>query len=334
MKFLRNPEIIKTLFLWIAITAVASIAAAVWDRRFGCFTLGLSLLFLLIHMGITYRRYRRLYDLSADIDRILHGDDTPISLDSYQEGELGILQSEVSKMTVRLRQQRQQLQEDKIYLADLIADISHQIRTPLTSANLLISLLSDLNLTDQRRIQLTHELLSLLSRVDWLITTLLKLSKLDAGTVRFQRETIPMERLIREGTAPLLVAMELREQNLVIKAGGNFTGDVGWTAEALGNIVKNCMEHTSNGGTIAITADENALFTQITVEDSGCGIDAADLPHIFERFYKGKHSGDKSFGIGLALARTIITAQNGSVKAENRKPNGARFTVRFYKGTI
>ena len=237
-------------------------------------------------------------------------------------------------MTSRLREQKQQLQDDKIYLADSIADISHQIRTPLTSINLLVQFLSEPNISDERRMKLTHELLGLLSRIDWLITTLLKISKLDAGTVQFKRETLPLDELIRKSTSPLLVPIELREQTLAVGAEGNFTGDVSWTVEAISNIVKNCMEHTPDGGRIEIKASENALYTEIIISDNGTGIDKEDLPHIFERFYKGKNSDDKRFGIGLALARTIITSQNGTIKAENNADKGALFTIRFYKGTV
>ena len=128
--------------------------------------------------------------------------------------------------------------------------------------------------------------------------------------------------------------MELREQELLVTTEGEFNGDVSWTCEALTNIIKNCMEHTPTHGNITINASENALYTEITITDNGCGISKEDLPHIFERFYKGKDSDDKSFGIGLALARMIITEQNGTVKAENNPEGGAKFTVRFYKGTV
>jgi len=334
MKFWRNKEVVKTLLWHIFISAVAIFVAFVWDTRFGVLTAAFSAVLLLIHTVSTYRRYRKIYELSADIDRILHGDDMAVSLNKYHEGELGVLQSEIHKMTGRLREQKKQLQDDKVYLADSIADISHQIRTPLTSINLLVQLLSEPNISDERRMKLTHELLGLLSRIDWLITTLLKISKLDAGTVQFKQETVSLDELIRKSTSPLLVPIELREQNLVISADGNFKGDVSWTMEAIGNIVKNCMEHTPDGGKIEITASENALYTEIVISDNGSGIDKDDLPHIFERFYKGKNSDDKSFGIGLALARTIITAQSGTIKAENNADKGALFTIRFYKGTV
>lgn len=148
---------------------------------------------------------------------------------------------------------------------------------------------------------------ALLSRIEWLITTLLKISKLDAGTVQFKQEKVSMATLINKSCAPLLVPIELRGQELAIKAEGDFIGDVSWTCEAIGNIVKNCMEHTPEGGKIEIETTDNALYTEILIKDNGTGIAKEDIPHIFERFYKGKDSDDKSFGVGLALATASPT---------------------------
>ena len=334
MNFLRNPEVVKTLCLQIFISVSAIVAAFIWERRFGVFTLIFSVLLLLISTVSTYMRYKRIYELSADVDCILHGNDRELSFDKYQEGELAVLQSEIHKMTMRLREQRWQLEDDKRYLANALADISHQVRTPLTSVNLLVGLLSEPNIPDERRRKLTHELLGLLSRIDWLITTLLKISKLDAGTVQFQQETISLNELIRKATDSLLIPIEIKEQNLYINANGNFTGDVSWTVEAISNIVKNCVEHTPNGGEIRIEAGENSLFAEIVISDSGSGIAQEDLPHIFERFYKSKNAGDKNFGIGLSLTRMIIINQNGVIKAENNAAKGALFTIRFYKSIV
>ena len=334
MNFLRNHEVVKTLSLQIFISVSAIVVAFVWDKRFGVFTFILVMLLLLISTVSTYMRYKCIYELSADVDRILHGNDMNLSLDKYQEGELAVLQSEIHKMILRLREQRQQLQEDKSYLANALADISHQLRTPLTSINLLVDLLSEPDITDERRMKLTHELMALLSRIDWLITTLLKISKLDAGTVQLKQETIALQELICKATEPLLIPIEIREQNLYIETNGTFTGDVSWSVEAISNIVKNCMEHTPKGGEIRIAASENLLFTEIVISDSGTGIAKEDLPHIFDRFYKSKNAGDKNFGIGLSLARMIITNQNGVIKAENNATKGALFTIRFYKGTV
>lgn len=332
-KLFRNSEVRKTLLLQAIAAAVATITAFVWERRFGLLMLGVCTALILIWLIATYGRYRRISELAGDIDRILHGD-SRVALEKYAEGELNVLQSEIYKMTIRLREQQQSLQDDKVYLADSLADISHQIRTPLTSINLLVSFLSEPDITEERRQKLSHELYDLLDRIDWLITTLLKISRLDAGTAKFKQEHIPLEELLRKGAAPLLIPLELRNQTLQMSSEGTFSGDVSWTCEAIANIVKNCMEHTQEGGIIEIAASENALYTEIIISDNGSGIQKEDLPHIFDRFYKGKDSGDKSFGIGLALARKIITAQGGTIKAGNRTPRGAKFTIRFYRGTV
>lgn len=332
MKFFRNGEVVKTLAVQLVLTAAAIAIASVLDKRFGFFVGAVSLLFTAVYLISTHKRYKRIYELSAEIDSVLHGGGD-ISPGDCREGELAVLKSEIHKMTVRLAEQNRLLQKDKVYLSDMIADISHQIRTPLTSINLILSLLSEPDIKTERRAELTRELARLLSRIDWLITSLLKLSRLDAGTVSFGSETVTLEKLVADAVAPLSAAIDLRGQNLTVSASGNFTGDTGWTAEAIGNIVKNCMEHTPDGGEITVTASENAIYSEITISDNGPGISGEDLPRIFERFYKGGNSGT-GFGIGLALARTVIAAQNGTVKAENRRPTGAMFTVRFYKGTV
>lgn len=333
IKLLKNKEVRGALLWQLLISAAACTVCFFFDIRAGLTAAGLSLLHMLIFCISTYKRYQRIASLAADVNHVLHGDSS-IDFDNYSEGELSILHSEIYKMTVRLREQQQKLINDKKYLADSLADISHQIRTPLTSINLLVERLSASGLTDECRHRLTNELYELLDRIDWLITTLLKISKLDAGAVQFNKEMFSLEMLINKSCAPLLIPMELHGQELIIRAEGDFYGDPAWTSEAVGNIVKNCMEHTPDGGRIEIDAAETALYSEIVIKDNGTGISPEDLPRIFERFYKGKNSDGKSFGIGLALSRMIIAEQKGTVKAENRKNAGAMFTLRFYKGTV
>ena len=330
MNFLRNKEVHNECLLSIGITIIASLVIGIWNSLCGVVVCIVCFILSSVHIFYNYKRYRRIQELSTDINRILH-EDIHISLEKYEEGELSILESEVQKMVVRLREQQQQLMADKMYLADAIADISHQIRTPLTSINLLLSFFSEPDITEEKRQKTVRELYELLSRIDWLVTTLLKISKLDAGTIQLKQEEIFMKELIKQSVEPLLIPIELRGQELHIVADGYFLGDINWTSEAIGNIVKNCMEHTPVEGVLTISAKENTLYREIIIEDTGCGIAAEDLPHLFERFYKGKNSSDKSFGVGLALARSIIKAQNGTIKAENREACGARFIIRFYK---
>lgn len=334
MKFFRNPEIIKTLFLYAFLSVAFSAVAFVKFGSYGVFTAALCIVFMVLYLTSTYKRYRKLYDFAMDIDRLLHGEEIDLPLGQYREGELSVLQSKIHKMTLRLLEQRSRLAEDKTFLADSLADISHQIRTPLTSVNLLVHLMSNPAISKEKEDCYTRELLELLSRIDWLITALLKISRLDAGTVTFQKERVPLLLLLQKAARPLLIPMELRCQILVMDAEGNFEGDLSWSQEAIGNILKNCMEHTQKGGQICIKARENALYSEIVISDNGGGIDEEDLPHIFERFYKGKNSDKKGFGIGLALSRMIITWQGGTIKAQNDGTKGALFTIRFYKNVV
>lgn len=279
------------------------------------------------------KRREQLRELSIQLDQLLH-DGTPLPISEYCEGELSILANQLQKVTLRLQESAERSQSDKQALAQSLADISHQLRTPLTAMNLTAAMLREPGLSEQRRLELSRELQTLLSRTDWLVESLLKLSKLDAGTVELRRERIDLRELIDRAAAPLAIPMELRDLRLQIRCtDASFTGDLVWTAEALGNLLKNCMEHTPVGGTITVTAEQTALYTAITVEDTGPGFAPEDLPHIFERFYKGKNAPENTYGIGLALARTIITAQNGTIQAMN-SDHGAKFLIKFYKSVL
>lgn len=334
MKFMRNAEATRSVVAFAFISVAAIVATWLYNDDLAIYVAILCAIFILTHIITLFFRYRRISKLTSDIDKILHGEQN-ININQYAEGEIALLQSEIYKMTVCLREQQSKLLEDKVFLADLLADISHQIRTPLTSINILVSMLSEPEMTFEKREQTVHKLYGLLSRIDWLITALLKMSKLDAGTIKFHRESVSMSELLEKACMPVRIPIELRGQELEIQADGEVSCDVAWSCEAIGNIVKNCMEHTPDGGRICVKGEKNPLYTEITITDSGKGISDEDMPHIFERFYKGKDSEDKGgFGIGLALARMIVIGQNGTLKAENVPDGGAMFTMRFYESTI
>lgn len=331
MKLLKNRE---TAFL-LAVTAILGVSASVLCLLAGslsaliCAALTIALI-IAIYMN-SRKRYIQMSELSERIDSLISGAED-VDIRCYSEGALSILQSELTKLTVKLREQTSALRDDKKLLADSIADISHQIRTPLTAINLLLTEYSK-SADEAERANLLSELNRQLARIDRLISALLKLARLDADSVTMETSEVPLKELIREALSPIDIQMELRDQEAVIEAEGTVTCDRSWTAEALTNILKNCSEHMG-AGRLYITASETPLFSEIVIRDTGKGIDAYDLPHIFERFYKGKNSAPSSVGIGLALSRAIIIKQNGTVKAENAREGGAVFTVRFYKGAV
>lgn len=330
---MKYPALRKEL-LWFVLLSLGIVGLTALIRvELTAFAALLCAIFILTKYLTARLRYRRLQQLSLDLDRLLHSG-IPMPISDYAEGELAVLGSQIQKMTLRLTEAAEVLKNDKQYLADSMADISHQLRTPLTAMNLTVSMLSAPDLSEERRMELTRELRNLLRRTDWLVETLLKLSRLDAGTVAFAAEPVAVSKLIDRAVKPLTIPMELREQRLVVRCGLEcFWGDLTWTAEALGNLLKNAVEHTPVGGTITVTARETALFTQIDVEDTGCGFAPTDIPHLFERFYKGKNASEHSYGIGLALARKIVGDQNGTIRAVNT-PDGAKFTIKFYKQII
>lgn len=331
--FQNNKELRHSLTALVIVTAVMTIIGLCVSAVTGTLILIACLIVVAVFVLTENYRYRKLQKLSTDLDKLLIGG-TPLPIAEYNEGELSILANQIQKITLLLKEAAEVVTADKKYLADSLADISHQLRTPLTAMNLTASMLRNPELTTEKRIELSKELRNLLTRTDWLVETLLKISKLDAGTVKLIQKSVRVKDLVSRAAEPVAIPMDLRNQRLIVHCKEEaFTGDPIWTAEALGNILKNCTEHTPEGGTITVTVSETSLYTQIEVEDTGSGFDPKDIPHLFERFYKGVNASENSYGIGLALARTVITSQNGSVQAMNGE-TGAKFVIKFYKQVI
>lgn len=328
---LRNKEFRWLLLVLGGLTLVFTIVGWKISQAAGSLLLISAVVFSVVFFIFTQKRYQSIARISHQIDLVLHNEER-LFMNELQEGELSILQSEITKMTQRIREQNAALKKEKTHLADSLADVAHQLRTPLTSANLALSLLEDT--TDQKdRKVLVRETEDLLLRMDWLLTSLLKISRLDAGVVTFQNETIAMNALLQTALRPLAIPMELRSIRiqLEVPATVTITGDMGWLSEALQNILKNCMESLDEGGQIELTCSDNPLFTELRIHDSGHGFRQADLPHVFERFYRGEKDQATGYGIGLALCKMIITRQNGTITAQNHPQGGALFVLRFPK---
>ena len=249
-----------------------------------------------------------------------------------QEGQMGLLKTELMKMTTVLKEKVALLHSEKIFLNDTISDISHQLKTPMTSLMLLTDLMYN-DLDKEKKIEFLDRTNAQLSRMDWLIKSMLKLSKLEAKVIDFKTDKVNINELIKRSISPLLVPIELRNISLNINGDkeASYIGDIEWSSEALGNIIKNCIEHTKEGGTLDITYEENPIYSEIIIKDNGEGIDKDDIQNIFKRFYKGKNSKSDSVGIGLAMAKSIIESQNGDIYVKSKKNRGSEFHITFHK---
>lgn len=327
----RNKELRPIIILFFLIAAATGAVGFTIDTAAGILDLATAAALGAAFFVFTKARYKSIARISDQIDLILHNADH-LYIGESDEGELSILQSEITKMTLRIREQNDALKKEKEHLADSLADIAHQLRTPLTSVNLILSLLEN-NPDPNERKALIRETKELFDQMDWLLTSLLKLSRLDAGIVVFQSEQIDADKLIRAALRPLLIPMDLH--NIDVKTntpeGIVIEGDSGWLSEAIQNILKNCMESAGENGKIEIACTDNPLFTEIVIHDSGAGFEKEDLPRLFDRFYRGKNSNAAGYGIGLALCKSIISRQGGSITAKNHPQGGAVFSIRFPK---
>lgn len=294
----------------------------------------LSIAYILIIAEYHHERHL-LSEISDDIDRVLLGQEQ-LNISDSIEGDLGILIAEIHKMTIQLREQNKQLQHSHSFMKESLEDISHQLRTPLTSMMLLVNFLSSRSLSDSKRLEYVQELALLNNRMQWLIETLLKISRLDADVVQFQKQKVVCKDLMQAAIQPLSVSAELKNVTISSKLDDTITfiGDFERNVEAISNILKNCLEHTPENGTITVSAEQNTLYTQILICDTGNGISEKDLPHIFERFYRSSDFAKSGYGIGLAFAHQIIAKQNGSLSVKNHVPHGAEFCIRFYSTTV
>lgn len=326
----RNPEVKCSLFLAVILSVIFAIVSFVLSPKFAFVVTVISLFWHVYYLFEKYKRYQKISYLSSDLDKILN-DNQKLQLEDYTEGELSILASSIEKILTRLHQQQDLLTHDKHFLAESLADISHQLRTPLASLNLLFDRLKQPNLSKAEQQFALRDIYRLLNQLERLIDNLLVMSKLDAGAIIFNREKHSVKELLNKAIQPLEIRLELKEIDLHLdELEGELECDLFWTAEALTNILKNCLEHCNKSGEIIVSSKQNPLYTEIFITDNGQGFSEADLPHLFDRFYRGENAAPDSIGIGLALARQIIHDQNGTLKAENNLSGGALFIIRFY----
>lgn len=282
--------------------------------------------------------YSKIQNISHAAEQVVKGDFSLI-LPEDEQGEIGILNHQFNQMANRIKLGIEQLSNEKIFLKNIISDISHQLKTPLSSLIMFNELmLEDRDMDDDVGEVFLKKSKTQLERMEWLTISLLKMARLEAGAIQFKRECIYLIEPVDIAIATLNPKVESKHQLITLDGEikkAQFLGDRDWTAEAIINILKNCIEHTEYGGNILISIEETPIFSRIIIKDSGEGIDRKDLPHIFERFYKGTSTvKTESVGIGLALSKLIIESQGGTISVKSKKHEGTKFTITFLKGII
>ena len=249
------------------------------------------------------------------------------------EDELSNLRNELYKITLMLKEEAENSKKDKKFLAKSLSDISHQIKTPLTSISIMLDEIKDNeNMDEETRQRFIFEISRQVEQISFLTIALLKLSKLDSGTVEFEKSKYRLDELVQNAIKNLEIPLEIKNQEVISSLKEAYIiGDYKWTLEAITNIIKNCIEHTKENKKIYVEIRETNVYTELIIRDEGEGIEEKDLKHIFDRFYKGKNSSENSFGIGLSLSKSILEKQNASITCASRLNEGTTFKIYFYE---
>ena len=272
---------------------------------------------------------KTIESLSHDIKKLIDGDD--IDIRNNREGSLNILKNDIHTLAMNQREQVDILKRERDILKDTLADISHQLKTPLTSMMIMSELLADA--PPEKQTEFITNIKSSLNRTEWLVSALLKMAKLDAKSVEFNIDKVSSDDLISAAITPLRIQLELQEQSIEITGSESFTCDKRWTAEALSNVIKNAAEHSPFGATIMIEVGSNPISNWISVRDAGSGLERAQMAKVFKRFEGSNNA--TGYGIGLPLALTIMKNQGGIIEVEpGGRGVGATFTLKFYQNVV
>lgn len=292
----------------------------------------LGIILISIFILYNYQKDRKLKEIQNYLEEI-NKKNYKLDIEDNREGELSILKNEVYKTTVFLKEQAENTMQDKTNLKDSISDISHQLKTPLTSISILLdNIIENPGMEEATRNEFIKDIRREIININFLVQALLKLSKFDANAIEFTNKEVNIKQMIETSIKNIMPLCDLKkvEIELIGDSKDKLVCDEKWQTEAITNILKNSVEYSNTGDTIYIKFKENKLYTQIDIKDNGKGIDKEDLPHIFDRFYKGKNSSKNSIGIGLALSKTIIEKSGGRISAESKLGEGTTFVIRYF----
>lgn len=308
------------------------------DNIFICFTIlnilcVVILIFLLLIIFFKYnsKKDKELRDITNYIEQI-NKKNYELKIDSISEDELSILKNEIYKTTIMLKEAAENSKLDKKNLKKALEDISHQIKTPLTSMLIMLdNLTDDPDMDAATRNEFIKDIKREVVNINFFVQTILKLSKFDANTIHFIRNTVDLNDILKESVKNVSMICDLKNIKINIKSNKkiNIYCDYKWQVEAITNILKNCVEHSNDNNKIDISLNKNNVYSILEIRDYGNGISTKDLPHIFERFYKGENSSPDSIGIGLSLSKTIVESDNGTINAEILE-NGTLFKIKYF----
>lgn len=324
-KYGYTPDIsyIKTLGEQIETNKKQNIALVI---IFGTVSLGIYLIYVIT-------QEKKIAEINEYIKQI-NNKNYILKIEENDNGELSKLRNELYKTTVLLKETAEISEKEKENLSTAIADISHQLKTPLTSIRIMLdNIQDDPDMEKEVREDFLREISKQIDWISSLVVALLKIAKFDAGTIKMENNEINAKNLIDNIVSNLAILIELKNIEIItnVDEKATFIADYKWQQEALTNILKNAIEHSKQNSRIYITVENTSLFLKIIIKDEGSGIDKEDLKHIFQRFYKTKNSSENSIGIGLPLAKAIIEQSNGYIKVETKYGEGTSFEVKYIK---
>lgn len=297
-----------------------------------------TLIVFILMLSIIFFKYnhsesKKINEITKYIEEINRGN-YKLNIEENTEDELSILKNELYKITIMLKEVAENSQKDKTTLKDSLSDISHQIKTPITSILIMLdNILSDENMPEDIKKDFIKDIKREIVNIKFLVESILKLSKIDSNSIKFIKKEVFIKDIIDEAVKNVSMLSELKNIEIIVSGDDSIKTicDLKWQVEAITNILKNCIEHSYENRKIYINYNQNNMYTELKIEDNGTGIDAKDLPHIFERFYKGKNSSSDSVGIGLALSKSIIESNNGYIQVDSKLNKGTTFIIKYLK---
>ena len=290
------------------------------------------IILLILYIRYNHKKENDIKDIIKCIEQI-NKKNYELQIDSISEDELSILKNEIYKTTIMLKESAENSNKDKINLKKSLEDISHQLKTPLTSILVMLdNIIEDPDMDINIRNDFVRDIKRNVVNINFLVQALLKLSKFDANTVHFIKQENDLKTIIKESIKNVSPLCDLRNINIEYNAKekSKIICDAKWQIEAITNILKNSIDHSKDNQKVIINVENNNVYSTVEIKDFGDGISKKDISHIFERFYKGENATSDSIGIGLALAKTIIEEDNGNISVESNK-TGTKFTIKYFK---